>query len=490
MKLYITQTICIILLFFVFWPVFFADYAYADEAHQLWHNDDNTNFNMLFEQGRGLGALIMQKLFTSFTTISELKWIRVISFAGWVMAVMVWNAVLYSWKKIFYLNERWVLFFSICLPCSISVAIAIGWAGLAQVFLAFIFALISGHILFINTYGKKGLRISALKVILVVVLALGSLSLYQAAIGAFLLPFFLCHLNDRFKKIDPVMYIGVGFYLAISLLYFILFKYSLVAYGIGASDRTALSVNPLEKLSFFFSQPLAQAFSFNFLYNMHGIFSQAFYPVMFATWLYSVFALEKEQKLIYKFAYIARVLLLLMLMYISVLMPRENFASYRTMLCLNLAGTMLLVDVILRLVKQSRIKTVIPYLAGGIVVVVAWCNFNLNYIRPLKKEYQALHTYFQQNYDSSQTTIYFVRPQDNLFKKLYNQNLYKDEFGLPSSHKDWTPEPLIKQMVLESTGNREKARQITIVNLPFEERESAKAEAGSLIIDVEKILVD
>jgi len=177
-------------------------------------------------------------------------------------------------------------------------------------------------------------------------------------------------------------------------------------------------------------------------------------------------------------------------MYISVMVPRENFASYRTMLCLNLAGTMLLVDVILRLVKQSNFKNFIPYLATGIVMVVAWCNFNLNYIKPLKKEYQAVHTYFQQNYDSSKTTIYFVRPPDNLFKKLYNQNLYKDEFGLPSTHKEWTPEPLVKQMVFEATGNREKARQTTIVNLFFEERDSARAEGAPLIIDVEKILVD
>lgn len=490
MKLATTQTICITLLLIIFYPVFFADYAYMDEAYQLWHNDDNSNFNMLFEQGRGLGALVMQKLFPSLTTISGLKWIRIISFGGWVLAAMVWNAVLYSWKKIFNLNERWVLFLSIALPCSISVAIAIGWAGLVQMSLAFILALISGHLLFINTYGKKRIGISVGKAIVVVVLALASLSLYQPAIGAFLLPFFLCHLNDRFKKIDRVMYIGVGFYLVISLLYYILFKYSLVAAGMGASDRTALSLNPLEKLSFFFSQPLAQAFSFNFLYNMHGIFSQAFYPVMLAAWLFSVFALEREQKLIYKFAYIGRVLCLLMLMYISVMVPRENFASYRTMLCLNLAGTMLLVDVILRLVKQSNFKNFIPYLATGIVMVVAWCNFNLNYISPLKKEYQAVHTYFQQNYDSSKTTIYFVRPPDNLFKKLYNQNLYKDEFGLPSTHKEWTPEPLIKQMVLEATGNRAKAQQTPVINLAYEERDSVKAEAGSIVIDVEKVLVD
>jgi hypothetical protein len=488
MKLFVAQTVCLILLFVVFWPVFFADYAYTDEAHQLWHNDDNSNFILAFEQGRGLTGLIFKKFFSLFATISELKWMRVISLAGWVVAVMVWNVVLNKWKRVFNLNKHWLFFLSICLPCSISVAIAIGWAACVELCLAFIFALVSGHLLFINYYGKKDFRISPLRAILVLVLALASLSLYQPMFGAFLLPFFLNHLNNRVKKIARLTYIGVGANLAICLLYYILFKFSLAAYGIGPSDRTALSVHPLSKISFFFSQPLAQAFSFNFLYNMHGIFSQAFYPVMFAAWLFSVFAFDKEEKLMYKFAYIARVLLLMMLMYASVLLPRENFASYRTMLCLNLAGTMLLIDVILRLTSKSRVKNLIPYLAGGIVVIVAWCNFNLNYINPLKKEYQALHTYFQQNYDSSKTKVYFVRPKDNLFKTLYNQNLYKDEFGLPSGHKDWTPEPLIKQMILESTGDREKAKQIPVINLSFEERDSAKADPSVLIIDEEKIL--
>ncbi len=489
MKLYVTQTVCVILLFFIFWPVFFADYAYMDEAHQLWHNDDNSNFIMFFEQGRGLTGLIIKKLFTTFTTISELKWIRVISFTGWVLAVIIWNMLLNSWKKIFNLNEQWAFFLSICLPCSLSVAIAIGWGSCVELFLAFIPGLISGHLLFINIYGRKGLGISPLKIIAVVLLALASLSLYQPMFGAFLLPFFLYHLNNRFKKVDRVSYIGVGFYVAISALYYILFKYSLVLYGIGAGERTALSLDPLKKISFFFSQPLAQAFSFNFPYNMHGIFSQAFYPLMFAAWLFSIFAFDRDQKLLYKFAYIGRVLLLMMLIYVSVLVPIENFASYRTMLCLNLAGTMLLVDVIQRLLKNSKLSHVTPYVAAAIVVIVGWCNFDLNYINPLKKEYQALHTYFQKNYDSTKTTIYFVRPKDDLFKTLYNQNVYKDEFGLPTGHKDWTPEPLIKQMIFETTGNRARANQTAIVNLAFEERDNAKSEAASFIMDEERILL-
>jgi hypothetical protein len=393
-----------------------------------------------------------------------------------------------SWKKLLPLNEQVVFFLNICVPCSISVAIAIGWIPCVELFLAFVFALLSGHLLFMGMYGEKGWHLSPVKIILIVLLALGSLCLYQPMFGAFLLPFFLYHLNRRFKKIDRITYMAVAFYLAISLCYFLLFKCIVAQSGIGASDRTVLSVKPLEKLSFFFSQPLAQAFSFNFLYNMHGIFSQAFYPVMFAVWIFSVFAVEKQEKLMGKMGYIGRVLLLMMLLYIAVLLPKENFASYRTMLCLNLAGTMLLLDAVGRLVKKSSVRNIITYMVCGIVVVVAWCNFNLNYIRPLTKEYQAIHTYYTKNYDSTKTTIYFVRPPEDLFTKLYNQHVYKDEFGMPSAFKDWTPEPLIRQMVFEATADRNKARQIRVVNLPFENRDSVRAEPASLIIDEEKLL--
>jgi len=285
-----------------------------------------------------------------------------------------------------------------------------------------------------------------------------------------------------------VLLAGIAFYVAISALYFFLFKYSLQQYSVEAADRTGLVIHPLKKLSFFISQPLAQAFSFNFLYNMHGIFSQAFYPVMFVIWVITVFYSARGEKLIRKFAFIISVLLMMMLMYVSVLLTHENFASYRTMLCLNLAGTMLLTDVILKLAGSHAIRNWITCTACAIVVAVAWYNFNLNYNRPLEKEYQAVHAFFKRNYDSSKTKIYFVRPPENLFKKLYGVNVFKDEFGLPSTHKDWTPEPLVKQMIFESTGNKDKAKQTSIVNLPHEMRDSIHAEAASLMIDVEQIL--
>jgi hypothetical protein len=56
------------------------NYAYLDEIHQLWHNDDNSNFLMFHTQGRWLTGLLFKKLFSSISTIEQLKYLKVFSF--------------------------------------------------------------------------------------------------------------------------------------------------------------------------------------------------------------------------------------------------------------------------------------------------------------------------------------------------------------------------------------------------------------------------
>ena len=153
--LFVSQISCLVILFVVFRPVFFANFAYTDEAHQLWYNDTNADFTMFLVQGRLVTGLIIQKLFSSIAAVDQLKWIRMLSFTGWAVAVIVWNLVLHNWKTVFNLDERWVFLLGIFLPCSIPVAIAIGWASCVELFVAFILALLSGQLLINNIYQKK-----------------------------------------------------------------------------------------------------------------------------------------------------------------------------------------------------------------------------------------------------------------------------------------------------------------------------------------------
>jgi hypothetical protein len=57
----------------------------------------------------------------------------------------------------------------------------------------------------------------------------------------------------------------------------------------------------------------------------------------------------------------------------------------------------------------------------------------------------------------------FVRADEEGFLPNFGIHHYKDEFGMPSTYKDWTPEPLVKQIVYEMTGSREKADRLQVV---------------------------
>jgi hypothetical protein len=66
-----------LLFILIYFQVFFTDYAYLDEIYQLWHNDDDTNFRMLHEQGRWLGGFVFKNSFSSISRIEQLKYLRV-----------------------------------------------------------------------------------------------------------------------------------------------------------------------------------------------------------------------------------------------------------------------------------------------------------------------------------------------------------------------------------------------------------------------------
>ena len=66
-----------------------------------------------------------------------------------------------------------------------------------------------------------------------------------------------------------------------------------------------------------------------------------------------------------------------------------------------------------------------------------------------------------------------------------------DEFGVPSTFFSWVPEPLMRQLVYEKTGSREKAGQLTIKYWDNQEAFSASREQvtpGTLLVNVPEIM--
>jgi hypothetical protein len=82
--------------------------------------------------------------------------------------------------------------------------------------------------------------------------------------------------------------------------------------------------------------------------------------------------------------------------------------------------------------------------------------------------------------------VYFIRADKFLFSPEFHTHVYRDEFGAPSTYRDWVPEPIIKQMIFEITKSRKTAEEISVIQ--FENAElynQAKPTLNdSLVIDM------
>jgi len=477
---------------FIFHGVFYTDYVYLDEAYQLWNNDSNKNFEMFVVQGRYLTGLLMQKCFTSITSIDQLKLLRIVSLCGWMIAAVLWWNTFSKWQAMLRLNVRLVWLSTVFLLSSLPVAVYIGWASCMQLFLAFIAALLAARLLFNDIIGQQErIRLSTSKIILVISLGLTSLFFYQSAFGIFLLPFFLLYVKEPGLRPGRVVLIGIGFYLATCIVYYLLFRFSMQQMHMAASTRTGIAIDPMKKLSFFISGPLPQAFSFNILYNLKSLFSMIFYLFVLASWMVMVVVKKPRGNWLGKLGKIAGILLLCMLIYLPQMASAENFSSYRTMIALSLSVFIMLGESLLELVNKNSRKRMVAVTGTVLLVVMAYYNFNYQFLNPLAEEYRQLRKYISHQYQPGITTIVFIHPPEAVFNDRFGTKVYKDEFGLPSTFKDWTPEPLIKQMIFEQTGNRALAKQLKIKAYPSREefeKDRATVDPAQLVMDMEHIL--
>ncbi|THU41758.1 hypothetical protein FAM09_06565 [Niastella caeni] len=482
----------VLILLVIFYPLFHANYVYLDDIHQLWYNEKGATYNIWLIHGRFLAGHLMEKAFTSINTIDAVKSYRILSVIGWALAICVYVKVATQWVRYKLMDSRMVLLSAVYIACSLSVAIANGWGGTCfEIFMTFTAGLLGGHLLY--TQLKKHNRYRAIPIpmqLLILALGVTALFTYQIGIGLFLIPFFL-HFNSRkFEKPDHIIITGVIAMLVITLVYYLLFKLLLNTQGEEEGHRASLNLNILSKISFFFGVPTAQAFSFNFLFNLHSIISQAFYIIAIAVWVVYSFATQRDKPVINKIIYLAGSFALLMLIYLPVMVTIENYSSYRSMLALNLAVFLMFTNMILEWIKNVSRKNYFAVAAMIVFAGVGFYNFRYNFLKPILKEYQAVRAYVEKNYKPGITKVNFLRPPEGLFYKQFHVRYYRDEFGLPSTHKDWVPENLVKQIIYEMTHDKNIARKIEVVQFaeaePFKQQVALK-EANTLSIDVEAI---
>jgi hypothetical protein len=474
----------------IFYPVFTGDYAYLDEAYQLWHNQDGSVFTYFFVQGRWLSGKLFSYLFAHLALVSDLKFIRILSFCSWVFFLEEFFRLGREWQKMIGFDSYLLLLGGIYIACCPSLTIYIGWGSCFVCGIANLLGLWCGHLFFTMLVKKRQSVLASFGYILmIIILGLGSLFSYQTGFSSFLLPFVFYYVKNRSDSFRLIRF-AIGGYLVITVLYYSLFLFSLKHASVQASDRASISFDIAGKLGFFFGVPLAQAFSFNFLYDMHSVISQGFPIVLMVAWI--VCSWKREHgKPINMVKVPLLFIVLCMLIYAPLLAAKENFASYRTMFMLNLTVVLILLDtIIFYFGRQERNKKIIAVLAFTCFVVIGFRNFRYNFIGPQEAEYSAVRGYFNRTHRAGIQTIYFLRPPERLFYSKYGVNPYNDELGVPSTYRDWTPEPLVKQFILENTGSRiiaENAKVLQFTDRALFEKERAQGQSASMYVDVEGI---
>ena len=483
-----------VLFFLIYFQVFFANYVYTDEANQVWHNNDGLNYTMFTVQGRWLTGLLSNKLFAWVSTIANIKYVRIFSFAGWILVVILWQFIFSKWVNALHIDKRLALLMNFYIVCCIPVSISIGWASCMQLFPAVGAGLLSGHLLFKSLFKKEGdISIPFFTSICSLILGIISLFFYQSAFGVFLLPFFIYYLKKQPARPGKTIIVAVLFYLFVYVVYYFLFNYCLKLSGMQPVNRAGISTDVIGKLSFLFSDPLPSAFSANILYTARSIFSQILAPLMMAGWAISVFIRYKKTGIVNALLHIVIVLSFLVLIYLPSMVVLENFASYRTLFAFNLAVFYLVTDQVLFFLKKQAGRKIFIYTTCIFLLATGFYNFNYQFVNPAKAERKAFISFMNKNVKTDLETVYFIRSDKFLFNSFFYTLPYKDEFGLPSTNKDWVPESLVKQYIFESTGNRSIAEKIKVIQFAdTSEYNNAKIQlsGNDLLIDMNKIFRD
>ncbi|HET9431108.1 MAG TPA: hypothetical protein VFO70_08020, partial [Chitinophagaceae bacterium] len=302
-----------------------------------------------------------------------------------------------------------------------------------------------------------------------------------SALGMFLLPFLIYYAQSKKLNPDRTVWIGLIFYLFTYIVYYLLFKHSLQQSHVVASTRVGINFDVIKKISFFFSGPLPSAFCINFLYSPRSIFSQVLYPLIMAGWIVGLFLQNKQQKIAINFLRLCVIMLFLLLIYLPSMIAIENFASYRTLFAFNLAVFILVTKVALKFFGNNRKKIFFVAACCLYLLVFGFYNYNYQMINPLNAEYTAIRTFFEKNYNNSVKTIHFIRSDKFMFRS---------EFGVPSTHRDWVPEPLTRQIIFEITGKRDLAENIHFIqyeNIVLFGARTSVLQGGELIVNMNKI---
>ncbi len=276
----------------IYYPLFYTHYFYTDEITQLWHYREDPSFQMGTEQGRLFSELIYRGLYGSIDNIAQITWLRVFSLLGWLCCLPVWYTILARICRAESISALVPFFSVLYLICCPAFMVGVSWAVCMELFIAYTFGLMAGYAFYLGTRRGIGTRRGmgwrmGMLMLMAVLFGLVSLFTYQNGFGCFLLPFFLVAVSKR--RILRSSLNAVGVYLFVYLLYYLLFKWQLHLMHMGASGRSGLATDPVSKIFFMLTRPLANASHFTWIVNEKSIAGGIVYLVVFGSVLLAGF---------------------------------------------------------------------------------------------------------------------------------------------------------------------------------------------------------
>jgi hypothetical protein len=474
---------------FLFYQILYSVYLLSDEAYFLWQQADHrTVFGFWNPQGRALTGLLQQWLFERSGTIANLRYVRLLSWGGWILCVLLLFYVLKRLQRAEgILLSDWTIYLATAfMASSLFADVYIGWAACAEVFIPVLLSLAAGLFLCEQVQKAGGSwRIPFLSGLLFTGLGVPGLFIYQTAYPFLLLPFYCLFLSRKDGRFIRPMRTGLLFFFFGLAVYYLLFRYSLHAMGMTMIARTQLKFNPLDRLSFFFSYPINQAFNYNFFFDTHSSWSQAVFPILFVAWIFFVFASCKREP-VKNLLYLAGMVVWRILGYLPQLVAQEDFGGYRSMPVLSVMVFLMTADVLLPRVREGRGKQLLCL--GLVLLMFVWGGYVYYAYRshPLREEYRVVRQELQDHYNGNIKEVVVIQALEDGFARNFGVMHFKDEFGMPSLYKGWIAEPLVKQEVYEMTGSRREAQALKVT---FFEKKGAMTDRA-LLHDPRVLLLD
>lgn len=452
-----------LVVFLIFYPVFFTEYAYTDEIDQLWNYRPGSSFMMFSYQGRWITEFIVSRSFAAVDSFRGITYIRIFSLAMWLVCIPVWYVIIK--RTVAKAPGYQYLPFFICLflVTSLQFSIIVQWASCVEMAIANTAGLLSGGIWYLATRDKeKFWSIPVWPAVGAALAAQVSLFTYQSGFACFVIPFLLHYLSDYTTRKDSVFIKGMAFYFGMYALYFVLFRLSFTISHISTDPRTGFTDDIPGKITFFFRQPLQRAFWFNIIVDDLKKLPWTLSKLLLAGWVLLAFIRFGKKNWLPAVKYVVAGFLFLVLAFLPSMVVKENFPSNRTMLAIDLCVFIIWAEMISYIVKDKRFRLAIAYSIAAVLFISGWYNFNKQFLQPVHKEYMAVKNYVQEHYNKNISTVYFIMPSQDAFRKEFHIPSSMDEFGVPSTSFVWVPDELVRQLVYEKTGNRETAKQLII----------------------------